>query len=208
MIRNFAVCKVSDDGEYKLVEAADGRVIRTRVVINAAGVHADEIARLFGDESFTVIPRRGEYSILDNSCGDLVKHIIFQPPVKFGKGILVSPTVDGNILVGPTADNIEEKEDKMTTTSGQKVAFDGARRSVPTVSERDVITSFSGVRPIGNKEDFIIGFSEADKSLFNVAGIESPGLTAAPAIARYVGEIFREMAPQYERKETFKLHFY
>ena len=82
LIRNFAVCKVSDDGEYKLVEAADGRVIRARVVINAAGVHADEIARLFGDESFTVIPRRGEYSILDNSCGDIVKHIILCPSKK------------------------------------------------------------------------------------------------------------------------------
>ena len=203
LIRNFAVCKVSDDGEYKLVEAADGRVIRTRVVINAAGVHADEIARLFGDESFTVIPRRGEYSILDNSCGDLVKHIIFQPPVKFGKGILVSPTVDGNILVGPTADNIEEKEDKMTTTTGQKVAFDGARRSVPTVSERDVITSFSGVRPIGNKEDFIIGFSEADKSLFNVAGIESPGLTAGPAVGEYVVEQLAANGFVLEKKENF-----
>ncbi|MBQ2720081.1 MAG: FAD-dependent oxidoreductase, partial [Clostridia bacterium] len=126
LIRNFAVSKVSDDGEYKLVEAADGRVVRARVVINAAGVHADEVAKLFGDDSFKIIPRRGEYSILDNNCGGLVKHVIFQPPVKFGKGILVSPTVDGNILVGPTADNIDDKDDKITTGPGQKVAFDGA----------------------------------------------------------------------------------
>lgn len=203
LIRNFAVSKVSDDGDYKLVEAADGRIVRTRVVINAAGVHADEVAKLFGDDSFKIIPRRGEYSILDNNCGGLVKHVIFQPPVKFGKGILVSPTVDGNILVGPTADNIDDKDDKITTGAGQKVAFDGARKSVPTVSERDVITSFSGIRPIGGKEDFILGFSDADKSLFNVAGIESPGLTAGPAVGEYVVEQLIENGYALEKKADF-----
>lgn len=203
LIRNFAVCKVENDGEYKIVEAADGRKIRVRTVINATGVHADEIAALFGDTSFKLVPRRGEYSILDNNCGDLVNHIIFQPPVKFGKGILVSPTVDGNILVGPTAVTIDEKDDKITTNEGQKVAFDGARKSVPTVSERDVITSFSGVRPIGDKEDFIIGFSDADKSLFNVAGIESPGLTAGPAVGEYVVEQLVENGFVFEKKADF-----
>ncbi len=203
LIRNFAVCKVADDGEYKIVEAADGRTIRVRTVINAAGVHADEIAALFGDTSFKLVPRRGEYSILDNNCGDLVNHIIFQPPVKFGKGILVSPTVDGNILVGPTAETIDEKEDKVTTNAGQKTAFDGARRSVPTVSEREVITSFSGVRPIGDKEDFIIGFSDADKSLFNVAGIESPGLTAGPAVGEYVVEQLASNGFVFNKKANF-----
>lgn len=203
LIRNFDVVNVENDEGYKVIVAADGRKIKARIVINAAGVHADDIAALFGDTSFNITPRRGEYSILDNNCGDLVKHVIFQPPVKFGKGILVSPTVDGNILVGPTAENIEDKDDKSTTVAGQKTAFDGARRSVPSVSEKDVITSFSGIRPIGGKEDFIIGFSDFDKSLFNVAGIESPGLTAAPAVGEYVVEKLAESGFVFNEKADF-----
>ena len=203
LIRNFAVESVSTDGDYRILTASDGRVISARTVINAAGVHADEIASLFGDKSYEIIPRRGEYSILDNNCGGLVRHVIFQPPVKYGKGILVSPTVDGNILVGPTAENIDDKEDKITTSEGQRTAFEGARRSVPGVSERDVITSFSGIRPIGGKGDFIIGFSSADNHLLNVAGIESPGLTAGPAIGEYVVEIITGNGCSLEKKTDF-----
>ena len=147
--------------------------------------------------------RKGEYSILDNNCGNLVHHVIFQPPVKYGKGILVSQTVDGNIIVGPTAENIDDKEDKSTTSQGQLTAFEGARRSVPSVSEKDVITSFTGIRPIGGKGDFIIGFSEADNHLFNVAGIESPGLTAGPAIGEYVVEKIAESGFAFTAKDDF-----
>jgi glycerol-3-phosphate dehydrogenase len=203
LIRNFKVENVSYEDGYTILVSSDGKTVAARTVINAAGVHADEIAALFGDDSFTMTPRRGEYSILDNSCKDLVRHVIFQPPVKYGKGILVSQTVDGNIIVGPTAENIDDKEDKSTTTEGQKTAFDGARRSVPSVSERDVITSFSGIRPIGGKGDFIIGFSDANKALFNVAGIESPGLTAAPAIGEYVIEKLIESGHKFVKKDDF-----
>lgn len=202
-IRNFNVTGMTREGDRRVLVSSDGRTIAARTVINAAGVHADEIAALFGDYSFKMIARRGEYSILDNSCGNLVHHIIFQPPVKYGKGILVSQTVDGNIIVGPTAENIDDKEDKATTPEGQKTAFDGARRSVPSVSERDVITSFSGIRPIGGKGDFIIGFSDADKALFNVAGIESPGLTAGPAIGEYVVEKIAENGFVFEKNPDF-----
>ena len=203
LIRNFNVTKLERNGAYSVLVSSDGRKVSARTVINAAGVHADEIASLFGDGSFRIIPRRGEYSILDNSCGNLVHHIIFQPPVKFGKGILVSQTVDGNIIVGPTAENIDDKEDKSTTPEGQKTAFDGARRSVPSVSEKDVITSFSGIRPIAGKGDFIIGFSDFDKSLFNVAGIESPGLTAGPAIGEYVVNTLKENGIKLESNPDF-----
>ncbi|MDF2686137.1 MAG: dependent oxidoreductase, partial [Clostridia bacterium] len=136
---------------------------------------------------------------------DMVKHIIFQPPVKYGKGILVSPTVDENILVGPTADNIEDKEDKATTREGLKTAFAGARKSVPAISERDIITSFSGIRPIGNNKDFILGFSDANERLINAAGIESPGLTAAPAVGEYIIECIKQKGINLKEKHGFNM---
>lgn len=203
LIRNFKVENVLQDGEYTVLVSSSGQTVSAKTVINAAGVHADEIASLFGDTSFTMTARKGEYSILDNNCKDLVHHVIFQPPVKYGKGILVSQTVDGNIIVGPTAENIDDKEDKSTTVEGQLTAFEGARRSVPSVSERDVITSFTGIRPIGGKGDFIIGFSDYNKHLFNVAGIESPGLTAGPAIGEYVVEKIIESGFEFTPNKNF-----
>jgi glycerol-3-phosphate dehydrogenase len=203
LIRNFKVDNIRSNGEYTVLVSSSGQTVSARTVINAAGVHADEIAKLFGDDSFTITARKGEYSILDNNCGNLVHHVIFQPPVKYGKGILVSQTVDGNIIVGPTAENIDDKENKATTFEGQLTAFEGARRSVPSVSERDVITSFTGIRPIGGKGDFIIGFSDFNNRLFNVAGIESPGLTAGPAIGEYVVEKIAESGFEFVAKENF-----
>lgn len=189
------------DGVFT-VKSADGRKMRAKHVINAAGVHADDIAALFGDTSFRITPRRGEYAILDNRVGYLANHVLFQPPVKYGKGILVSPTVDGNILVGPTADNIEEKDDKATTADGLSRAFKGAKKTVPTVNERDTITVFAGVRPIGDKHDFILGFSDAEPCLINAAGIESPGLTSAPAVAEYLVALIKKRV-KLKRKESF-----
>ena len=164
-------------------------------VINASGVHADKVAAMFGDTSFKIYPRKGEYSLLDNNVGYLTSTVIFQPPTSSGKGILVTPTVDGNILVGPTAQDVDDADDVTTTSAGQKVVFESARISVPEVSERDVITSFAGVRAVSDYKndagvaDFKIGFSSAS-GLYNVVGICSPGLSAAPAIGEYVvGEL-------------------
>jgi glycerol-3-phosphate dehydrogenase len=185
--REFEVCKVEGNTLY----AKDGRAVEFDYLINAAGVHADEIAALFGDNSFKIHARKGEYAILDNSKSDLVNHVIFRPPVKFGKGILVSQTVDENIIVGPTAENIDDKENKENTAEGLEKAFNGARLSVPALAERDTIKIFTGLRPIGDQEDFILGFSEADGRLINAAGIESPGLTAAPAIGEYIVELIK-----------------
>lgn len=210
LITNFEVFKI-DDGEVitgiksSILTSKNGDKITAKYIINAAGVHADEIANLMGDYSFKIIPRRGEYCILDKNKRALVSHIIFQPPVKYGKGILVSPTVDENILVGPTADNIEEKEDKSTTREGLALAFTGARLSVPSVSERDIITSFSGIRPIGDGKDFILGFSEANDHLINAAGIESPGLTAAPAVGEFIVECIKEKGIPLNEKSDFNI---
>lgn len=191
-IRSFELSKVerktrgNDNDVFVLNDC-----IETSCVINAAGVRSAEIAALFGDGSFGILPRKGEYSLLDSTVGGLVSHVIFQPPTSLGKGVLVTPTVDGNILVGPTAQDIMNCDDTATTAAGQKRVFESARVSVPGVSERDVITSFAGVRAVsdfrnaGGDEDFVVGFSNV-KGLFNVAGICSPGLTSAPAIGEYV----------------------
>ncbi len=176
--------------------------IEARFVINAAGVDCAEVASLFGDDSITIHPRRGEYSLLDNEVGSLVSHTIFQPPTKAGKGILVTPTVDGNILVGPNAVDVDDRYDTRTTAEGQQEVFRGARLSVPSLSEKSVITSFAGVRAVSDKDDFIIGFSKVD-GLLNVAGICSPGLTAAPATAEYVVSLLEKKGLLGKKKKDF-----
>lgn len=195
----FELASVEGNKAY----SKDGRGIEFDYLINAAGVHADEVAALMGDDTFSVIGRKGEYAILDNNRRGLVNHVIFRPPVKFGKGILVSQTVDGNIIVGPTAENIEDKENKENTAEGLAAAFAGAKLSVPSVSERDTITTFTGVRPIGNKGDFILGFSEKNEKLINAAGIESPGLTAAPAVAEYIVKQMKEKGISLSERPDF-----
>ncbi len=193
--------------ELKTVEKKNGQFILNgdiscSVVINCAGVDSGRVASLFGDDSIKIYPRKGEYSLLDNEVGNMISHTIFQPPTKKGKGILVSPTVDGNILVGPNAEDITDPYDTSTTTPGQKEIFQGARISVPQVSERNIITSFAGVRAVSNSKDFIIGFSSIE-GLLNVAGICSPGLTASPAIGEYVVSLLEEKGLVGEIKENY-----
>ncbi len=189
------------------VEKIDGGFIlndeiRAGHVINASGVDSGRTASLFGDNSIVIHPRKGEYSLLDNAVGAMISHTIFQPPAKSGKGILVTPTVDGNILVGPNAVETDDPYDTSTTAGGQEEIFSGGRRSVPAISERDIITSFSGVRAVSESKDFIIGFSSVP-GLFNVAGICSPGLTASPAIAEYVLSLLEKEGLVGEERKDF-----
>ncbi len=189
------------------VEKSDGGFIlndeiRAGHVINASGVDSGRTASLFGDNSIVIHPRKGEYSLLDNAVGAMISHTIFQPPAKSGKGILVTPTVDGNILVGPNAVETDDPYDTSTTAGGQEEIFSGGRRSVPAISERDIITSFSGVRAVSESKDFIIGFSSVP-GLFNVAGICSPGLTASPAIAEYVLSLLEKEGLVGEERKDF-----
>ena len=172
------------------------------MVINASGLESGRVASLFGDDSVEIFPRKGEYSLLDSSVGEMIHHTIFQLPTKNGKGILVSPTVDSNILVGPNAEDVSDPYDTTTTTAGQSEIFQGGRICVPGISEKDIITSFSGVRAISNSNDFIIGFSSID-GLFNVAGICSPGLTASPAIAEYTISLLEERGVVGKKKENY-----
>ncbi len=175
------------DGQDGSRQSPKPRKISARYVVNAAGVYADEIARLAGDDSIRIHPRRGEYLLLDRECGGLVSHTIFRTPSKMGKGILITPTVDGNLLLGPTSVDGEDKEDKATTQEGLDQIMARARENVKDIPLRKAITSFTGLRAAGNTGDFII--NSPHPGFINVAGIESPGLTAAPAIAEHVAEL-------------------
>lgn len=182
-------CEVTDiqsiEGGY-CISTTQGE-IEARYVINAAGLYSDAIARMVGDESFSVHPRRGEYILMDKECGNLVSHTIFRTPSKMGKGILVSPTVDGNLLTGPTSQDIEDKADRSTTADGLSRIMREAGENVDGIFWGKTITSFCGLRAVGSTGDFIINMPK--ENFVNVAGIESPGLSASPAIAEYVSEL-------------------
>ena len=187
-IRNFEVRKINFDGNEFTVSDGNSE-IKTKFVINAAGVYCDEIAALIGDTSIHTTPRKGEYMLCDKSIGHLAKHTIFQCPSKMGKGILVTPTVDGNLLLGPSAIDIDDKSDVTTCADTLGDVLTIAKKSVPCLTTREVITSFAGLRAHCDRNDFIIEPSEKNAQFINVAGIESPGLSSAPAIALYVKDI-------------------
>ncbi len=172
------------------VETTLGR-IETHFVVNAAGVHSGEVARMAGDESFTITPRRGEYVLFDHSVGDLVRSVVFPTPTKVSKGILVSPTVHGNVFIGPNANDVADLDDHETTRGGFAEIISGAQRMVPKLPLANAITEFAGVRAVAGK-DFIIGPSPVVSGLVHAAGIQSPGLTSAPAIAETVVEFLGE----------------
>lgn len=197
---NFEVGSISHtDGAYRL--ASDKDSICAKYVVNAAGVYADRIANMAGDFSFKIHPRRGEYILLDSECGTLTERTIFRTPSKKGKGILLSPTVDGNYLTGPTAVDMKDKEDKSTTPEGYAKIISEAMENVPSVSFAKTITSFCGLRAVGDTGDFIINVK--DGGFVNVAAIESPGLSASPAIAEYVAELLRSSGLKLEINENF-----
>ena len=209
LMLDFEVKKIEKlDTGYRICSENDS--VEARFVINCAGVYSDEIAKLVGDDSFEVYPRRGEYMLLDRECGDLVSHTIFRCPSKMGKGILVSPTVDGNLLLGPTAENIEDKEDTKTTAEGLAKVRMQAGEQVSGINFGKVITSFTGLRSVGSTGDFVI--NEKD-GFVNCAGVESPGLSSSPAIATYARELLRSAGLELRAKADFNpirrpMHYY
>ena len=196
---NFPVSSIEDKGEYYKVSSENGE-ISARYVINCAGVYSDKVAKMAGDTDFCVHPRRGEYVLLDKECGDIVSHTVFTVPSKMGKGILVSPTVDGNLLLGPTAVDGEDKQDNTTTPEFFAGIYNIAKRSVRDVPKNKTITSFCGIRAVGSTGDFII--NSPKPRYVNVAGIESPGLSASPAIAEYVRDMLHEAGLPLEKREN------
>lgn len=172
-----------------------------KAVINAAGVYADELNNMVSEHKLHITARKGEYCLLDKDAGNHVSHTIFQLPSKMGKGVLVTPTVHGNLLVGPTAEDVEDKEALNTTGDGLASLAVTSALSVKNVPMRQVITSFAGLRAHEDGNDFVIGQPDDAKGFFNVAGIESPGLSSAPAIGEMVANEVKEYLGLSEKTE-------
>lgn len=174
------------DREGWQLSTSEGETVETRCIVNAAGVYADTFHNMVSAEKLTITPRRGEYQLLDKKAGSLVSHTVFQLPGSLGKGILVTPTVHGNLLVGPTAENLSDKEAVNTTAAGLSEVLEKGRRSVPCLPSNLTITSFAGLRASEAGGDFVIGEVDDAPGFFDCAGIESPGLSAAPAIGLFL----------------------
>jgi len=177
-------------------------VYETKYVVNAAGVYADKFHNMVSEKKIHITPRRGDYCLLDKTAGGHVSKTIFALPGKFGKGILVTPTVHGNLLLGPTAIDIEDKEGMNTTAAGLNEVITKAGENVKNIPMRQVITSFAGLRAHEDNHEFIIEELEECKGFVDCAGIESPGLTSAPAIGEMVANILKD-SMGLEEKEDF-----
>lgn len=177
-------------------------MFQAKCVVNAAGIYADKIHNMVSKKKIHITPRRGEYCLLDKSAGTHVSRTIFSLPTKYGKGVLVTPTVHGNLLIGPTAVDIENKEGTNTTREGLDEVISKAGQNVKNLPMRQVITSFAGLRAHEDGSEFIIGEADDAEGFIDCAGIESPGLTSCPAIGGMVAEILREKLG-LEEKENF-----
>jgi glycerol-3-phosphate dehydrogenase len=186
-----------------LVLRTPDRAVAARYVVNAAGLYADEVARMAGVGTFTITGRKGEEYLLDKRLAGLVTSIIFPCPTATSKGTLVTPTFDGTIMVGPTAEATDDKDDTATTPDGAAEVFAAARRLVPAINERDVIAEFAGVRAVADTEDFVLG-ATARRGFLNAAGIQSPGLTAAPAIADHLVEVLQDAGLELRERRDWQ----
>jgi glycerol-3-phosphate dehydrogenase len=171
-----------------------------KAVVNCAGLYADEINNMVSEEKYTIMPRRGEYYIVDKKYADTFHASLFQLPTEMGKGVLVTPTVDGTILIGPTAEDIDDKTDTRTTAEGLAKALRLAGLTWEQIPTRAFITTFSGLRAHCNRDDFVVGEAPDAPLFFNAGGIESPGLTSSPAIAKYLAECVAEKLGAAENK--------
>ncbi|MDD5679892.1 MAG: NAD(P)/FAD-dependent oxidoreductase [Candidatus Omnitrophica bacterium] len=180
-------------------------IFKTRYVINAAGLFADVISKMAGVNSFQIKPRKGEEFLLDKKRQYMTNHLLFPLPSKTSKGILIIKTSDGNPMIGPTAEEIPDKEDLSTSDKGLKKVLDAARKMVPSIDENDIIAYFAGLRPAAG-DDFIIRYEDKAPGFINVAGIQSPGLTSAPAIALMVADILKNNGLSMRQKLFFRGH--
>lgn len=189
---NFAVSDISNAGGIYYVSNGE-EAIGARRIVNAAGVHSVEIADMLGELNFPVkiIPRRGEYIVLDKNFGSTVRSTLFAAPTERGKGVLVTQTVDGNLLVGPNANEVAP-DDTSVTAAGLAEITAGGKRLVPSLNTRGAITEFAGVRPTPSTRDFYIRRSEQFSGVIHAVGVESPGLASSPAVAEYIVSLLSE----------------
>lgn len=182
---------ITDDNEFE-----------TKVVINAAGLYSDDLHNMVSDKKYNITAKRGEYFLLDKQVGNLVDKTVFQLPTKEGKGVVVTPTIDGNLLIGPTAEDIEDKAGIETSKKGLNALYEKGGKSLKSVPFNKVITSFSGLRAHEDNDDFIIEEVEDAKNFFDCVGIESPGLSSAPAIGNMMADMVSKKM-KLTKKENF-----
>jgi len=173
----------------------------TKYLVNAAGLHSDEIAKMYGDDQYKVVPKRGEYFVLSHKAKDYVKHIVYPIPTAKGKGVLAIPTVHHNILLGPNSEQIDDKSKDNTTLNGLGFVRSEIGNILKNVPYQEIIRTFSGLRPSTAGNDFIIEKSKHNENIINLVGIDSPGIASAPAIAKYVEE---KLALPYSIKENYQ----
>ena len=206
LLRNFKVSSISKKDDVFTLTSEKAQQVHSKYVVNCAGGYSDAVARMAGDDFFTIIPRAGEYMLLDKSEGNSVSHTLFQCPTAEGKGILVSPTVDGNLLVGPTAKVVETPDSDDTTPAGLEEVARLSAKSVPSVNFRQVITSFTGVRASTKGGEFILKASDRVAGLVHAGAIDSPGLTCCVSIAKYLTEILAQQGLALNEKENWNGH--
>jgi len=198
------------DSPVTAIEAGQGGLevftptgnLRCQFLLNAAGVASDQIAAMVGLHDFRILPRKGEEYMLDKRLKGLVRRLIFPVPTKTTKGTLIIPTCDGTLMVGPTAEDVENRTDVSTTPRGAEQVFGFIKKLCPAIDARDAITAFAGLRAVSDTGDFIIGPTRVP-GFINVAGIQSPGLTSAPAIGEYVRDLLKAEGLPLEPKHDF-----
>lgn len=191
----------SEDG--LILHLADGRVVTTRIAINAAGLHADDVARLVGDDSFEIYPRKGEFFVFELPWQKTLKHIILPVPTKRTKGVLVFPTLDGRVVAGPTAVDGEDKNDWSVRPTAHEEILEKAVAQFPALRGLTPVAAYAGLRPAGRDVNYVIGLSAACERLINVAAIRSTGLSASLGIAAYVADLLPSLGIETtEQKPT------
>ncbi len=180
-----------------------GKIIEASWIINAAGVYADKVHNMISKPEFKILPRRGQYFLLDKTEGKIVNSVLFPCPGKMGKGTLVTPTVHGNLILGPSSDNLEDPEDLATTEKMLNLARSGAIKLVPSINTGRSIRNFAGMRAVSDTGDFFIKEADDTPRFIDVSGIKSPGLTAAPAIAVYVIELLKDKGLNLKKRTNF-----
>lgn len=200
---NKEVVDIKKENDVFIVNMIDGTSIETKYVINAAGVYADKVHDMICPRTFSIRPRKGEYLLLDKSQGNLFSKTIFQCPSVMGKGILVTPTVHGNLMVGPSAIDVDEKDDVSTSPEVLEEIKKVASRTTDKINYRETIKNFAGLRAISSNNNFILEENDTIKKFIDVAGMKSPGLTCAPSIALEVIDILKNAGLVLEKKENF-----
>ena len=200
LLLNHEVNNIKINENSVSVFCKNDKELECKVLINAAGLFADDINAFVDKDSFTITPRKGQYFVLDHFDLNFVKHTLFMVPSDKGKGVLVTPTTSGNYLIGPSSDFVDDKQDLSTTKDILDSVRSQASRIIENIPYANLIRQYSGLRAVSSTGDFIIEHSKVSKNLINVAGIQSPGLASCPAIALKVVELLKECMPLNEHE--------